>query len=345
MHALLNEDQEDLKRIVESLATSIGVANPTDVAERDFATGWTALRGAGLLELRGRIGDEPVASGVEVMVAAEALAAELVPLPFVPSAVLATELMALASAPQEWSDELEAGTSAYGILLDADLSDVATASDSDTTLIWGGPTTSHVLRLEPQDDQFRLVRLTLRADVADNQSIDLTQGAWKLPEHTSETADGLITADQLDTWRALALAAVCADTVGLMRAALSGAVEYSKSRIAYGVPIGSFQAIQHIAADTLVAIEAAYGATCYAAWCIDAVEPATALLAARTAKAHCAHVARTATENVMQIYGGVGQTWEHIAHFYTRRALLNTELLGNENVQLGHIADARLEGI
>lgn len=345
MHALLNEDQEDLKRIVESLATSIGISNPTDVAERDFATGWAALRGAGLLELRGRISDEPVASGVEVMVAAEALAAELVPLPFVPSAVLATELIALASAPAAWSDEIEAGTAAYGILLDTDLSDIATNSDPEATLIWGGPATTHVLHLEPHDGRFKLARLTLGTDPVDNQSIDLTQGAWQLPEHTSETADGTITADQLDTWRALALSAVCADTVGLMRAALAGAVEYSKTRVAYGVPIGTFQAIQHLASDTLIAIEAAYGATCYAAWCIDAAESATALLAARTAKAHCAHVARTATENVMQIYGGVGQTWEHIAHFYTRRALLNTELLGNENVQLGHIADARLEGI
>lgn len=345
MHALLNEDQEDLKRVVESLATSIGVTNPTDVDERDFATGWSALRNAGLLELRGRSDDAPVASGVEVMVAAEALATKLVPLPFVPSAVLATELLALASAPASWTSDIEAGTAHYGLLLTADLTDIVTSAETDASVVWGGQSTSHVLHLERQDGQFRLVRLTLAADLTDNCSIDLTQGVWSLPKHTSEHAGDSLTAEQLDSWRALALASVCADSVGLMRSALDGAVEYSKSRVAYGAPIGSFQAIQHLAADTLIMIEAAYGATCYAAWCVDATDADTALLAARTAKAHCAHVARTATENVMQMYGGVGQTWEHIAHFYTRRALLNTELLGNENVQLGHIADSRLEGI
>lgn len=342
MHALLNEDQEDLKRIVESLAKSIGISNPSDLDDRVFDTGWAALRGAGLLELRGRNDGVPTASGVEVMVAAEALATELVALPFLPSAVLATELIGLAAGPTSWTDDIEAGGTTYGILLADDLIDIA--NEESSSLIWGGPSTTHVLCLQPDADRFRLARLTLESQLTDNQSIDLTQGIWRLPAHSVEATEATLSAEDLDKWRALALASICADTVGLMRSALGGAVEYSKSRIAYGVPIGSFQAIQHLAADTLISIEAAYGATCYAAWCVDDADSTTALLAARTAKAHCAHVARTATENVMQIYGGVGQTWEHIAHFYTRRALLNTELFGNENIQLGHIADARLEG-
>ncbi|MNG37925.1 hypothetical protein D3C84_1254260 [compost metagenome] len=67
-----------------------------------------------------------------------------------------------------------------------------------------------------------------------------------------------------------------------------------------------------------------------------------ALLAARTAKAYAASVALPVTETVMQVYGGIGQTWEHIAHVYTRRALLNARLFGDESYQLQRIADARL---
>jgi len=155
---------------------------------------------------------------------------------------------------------------------------------------------------------------------------------------------GAVTSEDFDRTLALTLTAISADTVGLMRQALQGAVDYSKDRIAYGVPTGSFQAIQHMSAECLVMIEAVNGAVNYAGWCVDERGATEALLAARTAKSHAAAVARTVTENVMQIYGGIGQTWEHIAHFYTRRALMNTQLLGAENYQLDHIADTRLEG-
>jgi len=47
-------------------------------------------------------------------------------------------------------------------------------------------------------------------------------------------------------------------------------------------------------------------------------------------------------ETAMQIYGGIGQTWEHIAHFYARRVLLNRYLLGDAQLQLAAIADVRL---
>jgi alkylation response protein AidB-like acyl-CoA dehydrogenase len=45
---------------------------------------------------------------------------------------------------------------------------------------------------------------------------------------------------------------------------------------------------------------------------------------------------------VMQVFGGIGQTWEHVAHLHTRRALVDRELFGNESEQLLRIADVRL---
>jgi alkylation response protein AidB-like acyl-CoA dehydrogenase len=127
-----------------------------------------------------------------------------------------------------------------------------------------------------------------------------------------------------------------------MRSGLTGVVEYSKERIQYGVPIGSFQAIQHLCAEALVQTEAASSATKYAAWAVDELAAGDALLAARTAKAYTCSVARDVPETVMQVYGGIGQTWEHIAHLFTRRALLDRLVFGDRSEQLLRIADARL---
>lgn len=340
MYALLNEDQLALRDAVAELAKAIGIDNPADLDDHDPAKAWGALEQMGLLELRVRESGRPTASGVEVMVVAEALGARLVPVPYLPAAVLATELLARAGAPPEWTAEAGGPQATNGLLLRADLTGLA-GPEEPGALVWGGPQVHRVLAVDTAADA-RLVRLTIDAPITGNRSADLTQGMWALPRATTEPLDAPLEPDALASWTALALAGLCADTVGVMRQALTGVTAYAKERIAYGVPIGSFQAVQHLAADTHVAIEAAYGATCYAAWCVDAVDADTALLAARTAKAYCASVARSATENVMQIYGGIGQTWEHPAHVYTRRALLDTVLLGAEEHQLDRIAAGRL---
>jgi alkylation response protein AidB-like acyl-CoA dehydrogenase len=95
-------------------------------------------------------------------------------------------------------------------------------------------------------------------------------------------------------------------------------------------------------ADALVQVEASASTTKYAAWAVDALPPAEALLAARVAKAYSSSVAREVTETVMQVFGGIGQTWEHIAHVHTRRALTDRAVLGDESIHLLRIADARL---
>ena len=92
----------------------------------------------------------------------------------------------------------------------------------------------------------------------------------------------------------------------------------------------------------LVQVEAAQSVNCYAAWAVDQLDADEALLAARTAKAYASSVALPVTETVMQVYGGIGQTWEHIAHVYTRRALVGARLFGDEAYQLQQIADVRL---
>jgi alkylation response protein AidB-like acyl-CoA dehydrogenase len=190
-----------------------------------------------------------------------------------------------------------------------------------------------------------LARVRLDAGFEATEGADLTRSLSRVagPDQVSvEPVGGPVSQPELDAWLALALVAVSADVIGVMSSGLQKAVEYAKQRVQYGVKIGTFQAIQHMCADALVHIEASASVTRYAAWAVDATEPAEALLAARVAKAYTSSVAREVTETVMQVFGGIGQTWEHIAHVHTRRALTGRAVLGDESHHLQLIADSRL---
>jgi alkylation response protein AidB-like acyl-CoA dehydrogenase len=141
---------------------------------------------------------------------------------------------------------------------------------------------------------------------------------------------------------AMALTAVAADLVGVMTGALDDAESYAGERVQFGVKIGSFQAVQHMLADSLVRLEGARSCLWHAAWAVDHLPPRQALLAARTAKAYAAAAGRDVVEAAMQVLGGISITWEHVAHLRLRRTLLNRRLFGDESDQYQAIADMRL---
>ncbi|MEV7011472.1 acyl-CoA dehydrogenase family protein [Streptosporangium sp. NPDC051022] len=349
MHALLSDEQRMLKEVADQIAGSAGLANPSDLATRDRAAAWQALAQAGLLALRVRDEDgRPTGSGVEVAVVAEALGAGLVPVPYLGSAVLATELLVLAGAEEE-AGELADGVSRTGVLLDRQLYGLARLPGGDGRWYgWDVDGAAEALALVDSPEGPRVARVPLDTGFTQVEGADLTRVLTRrdapIDPAGLRTVGRPLQAADLLRWEALALAAICADTVGVMRAAVTRAVDYAKERVQYGVLIGSFQAVQHLCAEAYVSAEAAASATNYAAWAVDELEPAEALLAARTAKAHVASVARDVTETVMQVFGGIGQTYEHIAHVHTRRALMNRQLLGDEGTQLLRIADVRLTG-
>lgn len=148
--------------------------------------------------------------------------------------------------------------------------------------------------------------------------------------------------EAMTRWTARALALVCADLVGTCAAALEGAVGHARAREQFGRPIGSFQAVQHLCAEQLVSVEASRSIVWQAAWAVDALRPAEALATAQVAKAYCSEMARTVCEAAIQVWGGLGMTWECPAHRYLRRALLDRQLLGNERDLLAVIARERL---
>ncbi|BBY24494.1 acyl-CoA dehydrogenase [Mycobacterium stomatepiae] len=153
---------------------------------------------------------------------------------------------------------------------------------------------------------------------------DLTRAEAELagsPETLGELVD-----DAAARWYALALVATSADLVGIARGAQAVACDYAKIREQYGKQIGSYQAVAHLLAESLALIEGSVSVLRHAAWGVDELEPAQAIQAAQIAKVYCARATRTVCETAVQVHGGIGNTWECIAHVYLRRALTSTEL-------------------
>ncbi len=129
--------------------------------------------------------------------------------------------------------------------------------------------------------------------------------------------------------RLLDRAAVMAgfEQLGGATRALEATREYALGRYAFGRPIASFQAIKHRLADLYAAIELARSNGYYAAWALSSGSDELEL-AACTFRAAAGDAFELATQEMIQIYGGVGFTWEYDCHLFYRRAKLLSAWLG-----------------
>ncbi len=331
MDVRFSPEQQALR---ESAARLVDQLGPHAVGELDdperSAKLDAAVTASGWRELRSGIeGDEPVASGVEVGIVAEELGRGLADVSFF-GPTLAGELRRMGGAPP--------GAEIETVALSGDLLSMARVIDGrlPSAVAVDAQGSTHALVLVPGPEGDRLGRVELDRLPA---GLDLTrpsvaiEGASVVPVPT----DRPISADQLTRWTALGVALACGDLVGTMAGAVQLASAYAAERRQYGAPIGSFQAIQHLLADAFVLSEGARSATLHAAWAVDALDPADALAAASVAKAYCARAGRTVGETAIQVHGGIGNTWECLAHVYLRRALLSTELLGDAGVSLSRV--------
>lgn len=173
------------------------------------------------------------------------------------------------------------------------------------------------------------------------ESLDLTRPIGHLTLHRApatllvgpDLADDVLTEVNVK-----AAAALAAEMVGGAGAALDQSVAWSLERTQFGRPIGSFQAIKHMCADTLVEIETARLLSQYAAWAIDA-DSSDAEVSASMAKQAASDAFCLAAGNNIQIHGGIGFTWEHSAHLYFRRAKASSALFGTADRHRDRIAD------
>jgi alkylation response protein AidB-like acyl-CoA dehydrogenase len=149
---------------------------------------------------------------------------------------------------------------------------------------------------------------------------------------------GTLAAADLARVIARATVALAAEQVGTARRLFSMALEYAKSRVQFGVPIGSFQAIQHKLADMSLDVERAWSAVYYAAMTLDA-DDADRGRAVHVAKAAAGEAAKHCAKDGIQIHGGIGYTWEHDLHLFMRRAFGTEALLGTTGWHHDRLAD------
>jgi alkylation response protein AidB-like acyl-CoA dehydrogenase len=140
----------------------------------------------------------------------------------------------------------------------------------------------------------------------------------------TEGAAGPVLQKTLD----LAAVALAAEQVGGAQRVLEMSVDYAKTRIQFGRPIGSFQAIKHKCADMLLEVESAKSAAYYAGWAASEDNDELAVTAC-LAKAYCSEAYFHAAAENIQIHGGIGFTWEHDAHLYFKRAKSSELILGD----------------
>ncbi len=291
---------------------------------------------------------------VEAGIVAEELGAALHPGPWLSSAVAATRALTRLGGGVSGNDRV--GTILAGIadgttIATVGFLDFGSVSVTDTVLrgeIAAVPdaAAADVLLVLAQDAAgtglFAVNTDASGVSVVPDRSIDRTRKRFRVtlddaPAHRLGAAAPDAVAAVIDD----VLIANAADALGAAQAVMDLAVEYAKVRKQFGQVIGSFQAIQHLCVDMFETVELARSGVIHALWASDAVagqatEAEARHLAALRAKAFAGRLA-TVGDTAIQVFGGIGYTWEHDAHLYLKRLLSWSDLLGGPDKYLTEI--------
>jgi acyl-CoA dehydrogenase len=131
---------------------------------------------------------------------------------------------------------------------------------------------------------------------------------------------------------------VAAELAGVARACLDTGLDYARARHQFGRPIGSFQALQHAFADLALQVECAWSSAYQAAWDFE-YRPGEVARTAALAAATAGEASLAAAEHLMQVFGGVGFTWDNPAHLYLKRAKADRLRWGHPDVHYAALAD------
>ena len=292
----------------------------------------------------------------ELAVLYEELGRHLTPAPVLGS-LLAAEAFARAGSTaqkQAWLPRLAAGQARASVGLSFGerappprIDDDGRVSGRVANLLFVSAADLFVLPAAAASGERRLVLIEAGAAglrVEPQAAIDVTRelGAVVL---TQADAD-LLTPSARD-WTALldhAGAAIAADSIGGAANILERTIEYMKTRVQFGRPIGSFQALKHRAAHWKVQLEAAAALSRTAASALAADAADSSAMASR-AKFYAADTYAAIAGDAIQLHGGIGFTWEHECHLFFKRAKLNQVLFGDATAHKERVAElALLEG-
>lgn len=331
MDARPTTEQRELIEAADRLCSRLGpgsVGDLDDGARRARLD--AALTQAGWRELRTGTPEAALASGVEAALVVRSLARRACDVDMI-GPLLAADLLRSAQAPE---DEV-----VRTVAVRTDLRELARVGDPAIAVDAARATEAIGL------DAVGTGLVAIAVQERGTDGIDLTRPAVALRPAASWTPVGKpITHDQLRSWTALAVTLTAADLVGAMDGAIELSTGYAKDRRQYGAAIGSYQAVQHLLAEAHTLAEGAASALQYAAWAVDELPGDEALDAASVAKAYAARAARTVCETAIQVHGGIGNTWECMAHVFLRRVLLSTELFGDDATHLARLSTRRLGG-
>ena len=298
---------------------------------------------------------------VELLVAMEEMGRALLCAPYLGTAVLATNALvacADAATQKDLLVQIAAGRAIVslahaepngrwdlaGITLRARAKGDGFELDGTKTWVLDGHVANALLVAARTDDGLGLFRVDARAEGLSRALIPSLDTTRKLAtvELAATPAKLVSRGDQtanLERALALTTCALAAEQVGGAQRCLEMATDYAKTRLQFGRPIGSYQAIKHKCADMLVTVEFAKSAA-YAA-CFAAANDAPDLLeAAALAKAYCSEAFfKVAAENI-QVHGGMGFTWEHPAHLYFKRSKASDLLFGDAAHHRERLADS-----
>jgi pimeloyl-CoA dehydrogenase small subunit len=133
--------------------------------------------------------------------------------------------------------------------------------------------------------------------------------------------------------------ALCAEAVGEMDESLKSTVEYLKTRTQFGVAIGTFQVLQHRAADMFVAVEQARSMAMFATMASDFEDAAERAKAVSAAKVQIGKSLKFVGEQAIQLHGGVGMTMEYkIGHYFKRLTMIESTF-GDTDYHLRRVTD------
>ncbi|HVS69263.1 MAG TPA: acyl-CoA dehydrogenase family protein [Mycobacteriales bacterium] len=322
MDLLLSDDQRTIvSSVAEVLDDLMPVANVRKVLDGDSAPldalwrsagelGWFGL---GLAEERGGTGFDLVD---EALLFVE-LGRRVTPGPFL-ATTLAARLAALGGAPDAaaalLSGEARAGLAARPAAGPAVLYDAADA----TYLVVFGP------------DGVDLIPAAMASGRAEQPGLD----PLLRRETANISAEPLASLPPGEPLGARGSVLVSAMLSGIAAAARDMSVGYAKTREQFGSPIGAFQAVKHRCADMAVGAALADAQLVFAALsvCERAADADFQVAAARVV---AEHAALSNVREAIQIYGGIGVTWECDAHIYLKRVHALRELFGGEPAQRG----------
>jgi alkylation response protein AidB-like acyl-CoA dehydrogenase len=323
----LDDEQQEIKRTAhEFLGARFKPEKVRELAEsRSYDDGlWKQVSELGWAGIAIAEGDGGQGLGmVELATLLEESGYACAPSPLLGTAGAALVISAAGSDEQraEWLPRLASGevTGSFGGL-----------ADGESTLFCDLPTADVVVTF---DGEGALLAPASEVDFEPFEAIDATRSYGLVSEATGERLPG-----DVDAGRDRLAVAISAELTGIAQRAMEMAVEYARERQQFGRPIGSYQAVSHRCAAMLLAAEESRSLTYYAAWTADA-EPESLPLAAAMAAARSADAGWQVPASALQVFGGIGFTWEHDLQFWLKRGRVAGRMLGTPRDHRERVAD------